>query len=143
MPLTWVHSSEAVDWEALAGLYRAAPLGDKTPADLEAVFGSSRHTCFVYDAELLVAAGRVLADGRDCAYICDVAVLPSHQGLGIGRDIMRKLIELSKNHKKIILYAVAGKEEFYKKLGFKRMTTAMAIFQDEVAAVARGLVSND
>jgi ribosomal protein S18 acetylase RimI-like enzyme len=140
--LTWVHSCQGVDWEALAALYRVAPLGDKTPADLEAVFGSSRHTCFVYDGERLVAAGRVLADGRDCAYVCDVAVLPSHQGLGIGRDVMAKLIELSKGHKKIILYAVPGKEEFYKKLGFKRMTTAMAIFQDEAGAFARGLVSN-
>jgi hypothetical protein len=40
------------------------------------------------------------------------------------------------------LYAVPGKEEFYKKLGFKRMTTAMAIFQDEAGAFARGLVGN-
>jgi ribosomal protein S18 acetylase RimI-like enzyme len=142
MPLTWVHSCEEVNWEALAAMYRAAPLGDKTPADLEVVFRNSRHTCFVYDGRRLVAAGRVLADGRDCAYICDVAVLPRHQGLGIGRDIMAKLIELSKGHKKIILYAAPGKEEFYKKLGFKRMTTAMAIFQDEAGAVARGLVSN-
>jgi ribosomal protein S18 acetylase RimI-like enzyme len=143
MTLTWVHSCEEVNWEALAAMYRAAALGDKTPAVLEAVFGSSRYTCFAYDAERLVAAGRVLADGRDCAYICDVAVLPSHQRVGIGRDIMRKLIAFSKNHKKTIVYAVAGKEEFYKKLGFRRMTTAMAIFQDEAAAVARGLVSND
>src|SRR5690242_2030412 len=67
--LTWAYSSEGVDWQALAEVYRAAPLGDKSPADLKTVFANSRYICFVYDGEWLVGAGRVLADGRDCAYI--------------------------------------------------------------------------
>jgi predicted acetyltransferase len=33
---------------------------------------------------------------------------------------------------------VPGKEPFYKKFGFKQMTTAMAIFQDEAQAFERG-----
>jgi ribosomal protein S18 acetylase RimI-like enzyme len=77
----------------------------------------------------------------DCAYICDIAVLPSHQGTGLGMDIVSRLVELSRGHRKIILYAVPGKEGFYRKLGFKRMTTAMAIFDDQAGALARGYVS--
>lgn len=48
---------------------------------------------------------------------------------------------MSSGHKKIILYAVSGKESFYKKLGFKRMTTAMAIFVDQGQALERGYVN--
>jgi GNAT superfamily N-acetyltransferase len=66
--------------------------------------------CFVYEEQQLVGVGRALADGVDCSYICDVALLPSHQGLGLGKQIVAKLVELSRGHRKIILYSVPGKE---------------------------------
>lgn len=72
--------------------------------------------------------GRTLADGADCSYICDIALHPDYHGLGLGKAIVQKLINMSKGHKKIILYSNPGKEGFYAKLGFKRMNTAMAIF---------------
>jgi hypothetical protein len=49
---------------------------------------------------------------------------------------------LSRGHPKIILYSVPGKEPFYRKLGFKRMNTAMAIFDDQALALERGYVSD-
>ena len=143
MTLTWTYSTENVDWEELSALYLVAPLGQKDPGDLRVAFGNSMFKCFVYDAGKLVAAGRALADGRDCSYICDVAVLPGHQGLGLGRALVSKLVEFSKEHKKIILYAAKGKEPFYKKLGFKRMTTAMAIFKNEAQALQNGVIANE
>jgi len=97
--------------------------------------------CFVHADGKLVGVGRVLADGVDCAYICDVAVMPSHQGTGLGREIVSKLLDLCRGHRKIILYAVPGKEGFYRKLGFKRMTTAMAIFDDQARAMENGYVN--
>jgi hypothetical protein len=41
------------------------------------------------------------------------------------------LVVQSRGHKKIILYAVPGREPFYRKFGFLRMTTAMAIFENQ------------
>lgn len=143
MTLEWIYSPENMDWEELSALYLVAPLGQKDPDDLKIAFKNSMFKCFVYDSGTLVAAGRALADGRDCSYICDVAVLPSHQGLGIGRDVVSRLVHLSKDHKKIILYAASGKEPFYRKLGFKRMTTAMAIFKNEAQALKNGVIAND
>ena len=143
MALEWTYSSEGVDWEELSALYLIAPLGQKDPADLQVSFGNSMFKCFVYDAGKLIAAGRALADGRDCSYICDVAVHPNHQGMGLGRELVSKLVEFSKGHKKIILYAARGKEPFYKKLGFKRMTTAMAIFKNEAQALENGVIAEE
>jgi ribosomal protein S18 acetylase RimI-like enzyme len=97
--------------------------------------------CFVYDAGKLVAAGRALADGVDCSYICDVAVHPEYQGKGLGKQVVTKLMEFSRNHRKIILYAAVGKESFYRKLGFKRMATAMAIFKNQAQALNDGLLA--
>lgn len=143
MELEWKYSLENVDWEELSALYLAAPLGQKDPGDLKVSFTNSMFKCFVYDSGRLVAVGRALADGRDCSYICDVAVLPSHQGLGLGREVVSKLVDFSKDHKKIILYAARGKEPFYRKLGFKRMTTAMAIFKNQAQALENGIIVDE
>jgi GNAT superfamily N-acetyltransferase len=138
---TWVHDLGAVDLDELSNLYRVAPLGDKPPEALATVFGNSMFMCFVYAGGVLAGAGRVLADGLDCAYIADVAVHPDHQGRGLGKAIIRRLVALARNHKKIILYANPGTEGFYGKLGFLRMNTAMAIWQDPARAVEQGLLS--
>lgn len=141
--MEWVFDDSRVDWMDLVRLYKIAPLGTKTPEGLMAAFSNSRFKCFVFEDDELVGVGRVLADGVDCAYICDVAVHPSQQGTGLGKAIVQKLIELSTGHKKIILYANPGKEGFYYKLGFRRMLTAMAIFNDQDRALESGLISNE
>jgi len=140
MALIWKETLDGVDWEELSALYRAAPLGNKTAAELETAFTNSRYVLFVYEDERLVGAGRVLADGVDCAYIADVALLPSHQGHGLGKQIVARLVELSRGHRKILLYAVVGKEPFYARFGFRRMKTAMAIFQNPEESHARGYI---
>jgi citrate lyase synthetase len=140
VPLVWSHSVANLDWDELSALYQAAPLGNKNPLDLKTAFTNSMFACFVFEDDKLVGVGRALADGVDCSYICDVALLPSHQGLGLGNQIVSKLVSFSRNHKKIILYSVPGRELFYKKLGFKRMCTAMAIFENQGAALEHGYV---
>ena len=138
--MRWLFDQASIDWAALSELYRLAPLGDKKPDELKLAFSNSMFKCFVLDGERLVGVGRAVADGIDCAYLCDVAVHPAFQGRGLGKEIIARLKELSAGHKKIILYANPGKEGFYRKLGFRRMLTAMAMFKDEERAIRRGLV---
>lgn len=141
MAITWSQSIDGIDWHELEALYRAAPLGNKDAAGLQVVYTNSRYRCFAFDAGRLVGAGRALADGMDCSYVCDVAVQPSHQGTGVGKEIVATLVRLSAGHRKIILYAVPGKEDFYRKFGFRPMLTAMAIFPNVQEAVARGYIA--
>ncbi len=139
MNLKWINNCDDVDWDELSNLYKIAPLGDKKPEDLKIVFSNSMFKCFVYLGYTLVGAGRALADGMDCSYICDVAIHPDYQSKGIGKSIVSKLIESSKDYNKIILYANPGKEQFYSKLGFDMMNTAMAIFKNKEQAMQRKL----
>ena len=141
MTLEWKYTEDALDWDELSALYRAAPLGDKKPTHLQKIFSNSMFKCFVYEDSKLIAAGRALADGAECSYLCDIAVLPSHQGSGLGQQVVAHLIEVSRGHKKIILYAVPGKEPFYRKFGFLRMKTAMAIFENQQQQVEQGYIS--
>ena len=103
MNLKLIYNSDNIDWDELSNLYKIAPLGDKKPNDLKTVFSNSMFKCFVYSDKTLIGVGRALADGMDCSYICDVAIHPEYQGKGIGKDIVKKLIEFSQGHSKIIL----------------------------------------
>ncbi len=142
LKLEWRYTQDRVDWNELSDLYRLAGLGEKLSSDIEKAFTNSMFKCFVYDQDGLVGAGRALADGVDCSYLCDVSVRPDYQGRGVGRKIVSKLLEFSAGHRKIILYACPGKEDFYKKLGFKRMSTAMAIFANQTWAMEQGYIND-
>jgi ribosomal protein S18 acetylase RimI-like enzyme len=140
MTISWEYDQNDINWGELSNLYRIAPLGNKSPEDLKLVFSNSRFKCFIFDDSKLIGAGRALADGRDCSYICDVAVHPDYQNAGLGTKIVSYLVERSHGHRKIILYTIPGKEGFYHQLGFKCMNTALAIFEDQEDALASGFV---
>lgn len=138
MPISWSNDIESLDWQALELLYRKVPLGNKSAAHLQTVFTNSRLGCFACDGTQLMAAGRAMADGADCSYIADLAVMSEHQGSGLDKEVVSRRVEASSDHKKIILCMAPGKEGSYKKRCFPEMLTALALFKDGQAGLARG-----
>lgn len=138
MAIRWTQSSDSIDWDALSELYRIAPLGNKSGEWLKTAYANSMFKRFAFAGDEVVAAGRAVADGVDCSYLCDIVVHPAYQGSGLGKELIQSLVDLSRGHRKIILYAVPGREPFYAKFGFRRMNTAMAIFSDPEKAAADG-----
>lgn len=138
MEIHWTQTMDAVDWDEMSELYRIAPLGIKSGDWLRTAYTNSMFKSLAFDDGRIIAAGRAVADGVDCSYLCDIVVHPSYQGSGLGKELIQRLIDLSRGHRKIILYAVPGREPFYAKFGFRRMNTAMAIFSDPQRAAADG-----
>lgn len=131
---------ENVDWVALSAVYARAPLGYKEPERLRTVFSNSQYRCLLYVQDKLAGAARAFSDGMDCAIICDVAIVPEYQGRGLGNALVQHLVRHTRGHKRVLLFCSPGKESFYEQHGFRRMTTAMAIFDDEAQARAQGLI---
>ena len=82
--------------------------------------------CFVGafdESGRLVGMGRALSDGCSDAYIQDISVLKSHRGKGIGRRIVRKIVEHlnSCGVDWIGLVGEPGTEKFYRSMHFNRM----------------------
>ena len=75
-----------------------------------------------YDDSRLVGCGRVVSDGIIYAAIYDVMVLPEYKQLGIGTEIVRRLLNkcAQANIGVVQLFAASRTEIFYKKLGFER-----------------------
>ena len=77
--------------------------------------------CIVKD-DKIIGTARVIGDGNTCFYIQDVIVLPGHQRMGLGNQMMKKMMEYVEAHAcpgaVIGLMAATGKETFYEKFGF-------------------------
>jgi len=79
-----------------------------------------------------VGMGRIVGDGAIFFYIQDIAVFPDHQGRGLGREIMTKLmVYLAANAPArafIGLFAAEGKGPFYAQFGFEQHPALTGMF---------------
>lgn len=88
---------------------------------LYAAITNSWHVISVYRDDHLVGFGRVVSDGLLHAMIYDLIVDPEFQSVGIGAEVLKRLVESCKaaNIRDIQLFSARGKREFYEKRGFR------------------------
>ncbi|HWI58409.1 MAG TPA: GNAT family N-acetyltransferase [Bacillota bacterium] len=130
---------ENVDWALIRDSLKRVGMGYHEPELHRKAFHNSFAVVFLFQEEQLIGFGRALCDGAYQGAVYDVVVLPEFQGQGLGKVIMNRLLE-KLPHCNVILYASPGKEEFYAKLGFARMTTGMARFLDPAKMRERGMI---
>lgn len=79
-----------------------------------------------------VGMGRIVGDGAIFFYIQDIAVHPDHQGRGLGRAIMTRLMAYLAAHAPakafIGLFAAEGKGPFYEQFGFEQHPALTGMF---------------
>ena len=74
---------------------------------------------------IVIGMGRLVGDGARIFYIQDLFINPKYQKIGIGTEIVSKLIQYIKGESifdtniKVGLMAAKGKEAFYEKMGFR------------------------
>ena len=128
-----------VDWIAVYETLKRVGMGHFSPDLHRQAFEASQATVFAYSQNRLVGFARALSDGVCQAAIYDVAVVPEFQRQGIGAQLMDALLSRL-SHGNVILYASPGKEDFYRKLGLRKMKTAMALFPDADARAQKGFI---
>lgn len=116
------------DPKRILELYRAENWWehDENPAYLKTVENIIANTfCFVIAEQegKIVGMGRAISDGCSDAYIQDVTVDKAMRGKGIGKGIVRALVDYLKEHEIqwIGLISEPGYERFYQSLGFDVM----------------------
>ena len=134
------YSTEHVDWNRVSGLLKSAGMAYYEPDVHKQAFEASFCRVFLYDEDVLIGFGRALSDGAYQAALYDCVVSEDYRGRGFGKRIVGEI--LSKlSHCNVILYASPGKEGFYAKLGFRKMSTGMAYFVDREAMAKRGFTT--
>ena len=104
----------------IATLYRRAPLLRQTDnaQRLQQAFENAQLVLTAWHAERLVGLARVLTDGVQVAYLCDLAVEPDVQGIGLGKMLIDAVMERCKGTE-LILRDSNLSSGFYEHLGFE------------------------
>lgn len=91
---------------------------------MQAALKGQQYALVVREEGQAIAAARLVGDGCMYWYLQDVIVLPQHQGKGLGKLLVKNMLDYIYAHTPkgniatIGLFAAEGKEEFYQKLGF-------------------------
>ena len=132
-------SCEEIEWDKVCDLLLRAGLASHSQEVTRKAFENSYLTVFIFANHQLIGTGRAISDGVRQSAIYDIAVLPEYQGKGVGTIIIKELVaKLSSGN--IIFYANPSAEGFYKKLGFRKMRTGMAMFANPENALRKGFV---
>lgn len=94
---------------------------DSRRVQMEKIVGSSFLAAACFDGDLLVGHVDVISDGIDDALVRSLIVRPSYQGRGIGRELLRIVIDRLKE-KKIKTISILFEQElanFYRRAGFR------------------------
>ncbi|CAM5194859.1 Acetyltransferase (GNAT) family protein OS=Ureibacillus acetophenoni OX=614649 GN=SAMN05877842_11740 PE=4 SV=1 [Ureibacillus acetophenoni] len=106
-------------------VYHSVGWKKHTTEIIRQVFEASNVIALVMVDGRIVGFGRALSDGVFNAAIYDVVVHKDYQNQGIARKIMEFLLDQLKNVSCVHLISTTGNEEFYKKLGLKKLKTGM------------------
>lgn len=128
---------DGVDFGLVRETLKTVGMGYHDAEVHEKAFRASHTAVFAYDGPRLAGFGRAVSDGAYQAALYDVAVAPAFQGKGLGALIVNALLSRVPGCN-VILYASPGKEGFYRRQGFRRMKTGMALFTNAEAMAGRG-----
>ncbi len=121
MPIHYRDDHE-VDLDQLTVLFNSVGWERRT-ADrdrLAQLVHGSLYVVSAWEGDRLVGFARAISDGAFNAYISTVAVLPEYQKRGIGRELIRRLLD-GRDHLQFVLHANDNAYPFYLHLdlGFK------------------------
>lgn len=90
------------------------------PEQLGEVLAASWAVVSAYDGNRLVGSGRLMSDGLLYAVVFDLVVAPTHQGRGVGSEIMRRLLDRCRagGIRDVLLFSARGTDQFYAGFGF-------------------------
>ena len=126
-----------VDWSFVSETLKRVGMASRAPELHRKAFEASHTVVFAYANGRPVGFGRAISDGAYQAAVYEMAIVPEFQKQGIGALIMKAILDRLPGCN-VILYASPGKEDFYRKLGFRKMKTGMARFQVPDAMARKG-----
>ncbi|MBY7112713.1 GNAT family N-acetyltransferase [Bacillus sp. 17RED48] len=97
-----------------------------TVNELEQMCKQSWYAIYAFDDKKLVGMGRIISDGVITGVICGVCVLPEYQSIGIGKEIVERLIQHGEQNKVIPqLMCVEKLQSYYESIGFEAFSIGM------------------
>lgn len=128
--ITYKSDLKGVSWEALKqDLISNDFHNGRTTTQLRLSFENSAVVAMGYDGDRCIANGRLLSDGVGNSYVLDVWTQSAYRRQGIGRKIMRMLIDAVPGQH--VYLQTDDAVRFYEKLGFLEQPKGMMLIAGE------------
>ncbi|MCU5463390.1 MULTISPECIES: GNAT family N-acetyltransferase [Bacillus cereus group] len=97
-----------------------------TVNELEQMCKQSWYAIYAFKEQQLIGMGRIISDGVITGIICGVGVLPEYQSIGIGKEIIERLVQRCEKNKVIPqLMCVEKLQSYYESVGFEAFSIGM------------------
>jgi len=120
-----------LDIDQVIDLYNKSTLGERRPVDdrqiVSNMIGHANLVVTAWDGDLLVGISRTMTDFSYVGYLSDLAVRQSHQGQGIGTELIRKTRERMGPRSMLVLLSAPKAVEYYPKIGFTKHPSAWVL----------------
>ena len=117
--------------EAFADALRRSTLGERRPVDdvhrLEQMLRHANLLCTAWAGDQVIGVARGLTDFSYCCYLSDLAVDVTHQGRGVGTELIRLMQSRLEPGAKIILLSAPKARSYYPHLGFEAHPSAWTV----------------
>lgn len=90
------YTSELPTADSIYGLYEHLGWNAFLQLDQDRLLAAMRlswYAIYAYHGSRLIATGRIISDGITNAYLCGLGVHSDYRGKGIGKEVMRLLME--------------------------------------------------
>jgi ribosomal protein S18 acetylase RimI-like enzyme len=119
-----------VDVEKLAALRARCDFSARSADELRQQLQGARWVVSAWEGGELVGLARAISDGVTNAYVSSVMVDARCRRRGVGRELMRRLMEGRPARLRWVLHAREGAVDFYRALGFTSAPSMMWIGRD-------------
>lgn len=118
-----------ISLQSIIQLYKANQWSSANkPEELYQALMNSHSLVSAWDGDTLVGIANTLSDGFLVVYYPHMLILPEYQGKGIGREIMKRLVEKYKSFHMQILVSDGETIDFYEKCGFKKASNTQSMW---------------
>jgi GNAT superfamily N-acetyltransferase len=122
--ISYSSSTETLAPDQLQGFFVGWPK-PPTPRTHLRILRSSHRVVLALEQDRVVGFVNAISDGVLSAYIPLLEVLPTHQGRGIGTELVRRMLQGLRGHYMVDLTCDAELQPFYERLGLRRGTGMM------------------
>jgi len=96
-------------------------------ARIEKMFAHANLVVTAWEGETLVGVCRALTDFSYCCYLSDLAVNKSHQGQGIGQQLIEQVKHKIGDQVALILLSASSAMSYYPRIGFDKIENGFII----------------
>lgn len=96
-------------------------------ARIEKMFAHANLVVTAWEGETLVGVCRALTDFSYCCYLSDLAVNRSHQGRGIGQQLIEQVKHKIGDQVALILLSASSAMSYYPRIGFENIENGFII----------------